>query len=134
MVEKWKKYKENIIPEAQYEITEILQNAGGTSVTLESERKKIVIKFGFVDALRACDEGRRIKTYNDVDELQNYRGNFIGSPLYLVDDSLFCKWIVEESVGFYTDSLHYAVVTMNDIIDVLSSEPPEIIVSDNSNV
>lgn len=131
MIEKWKKYEENLLPDGQYEIIEVSQNMEGTTILLESESRKIIIKFGFVDALRACDEGRRIRTYNEVEELQSYRTNFVGSPLYLVEDSKFCKWISEESAGFCVDSLHYAVVTMNDIVDVLSSAPPEIIVSDN---
>ena len=70
------------------------------------------------------DEGRRIKTYQESEGLQTYRENFNGNPIYIVENSLFNKWMIEESAGIYTDSTHYAIVTMNDIVDVLSYQEP----------
>lgn len=124
MEEKWTEYKNIVIPEGVYEITEVIQNFEGTKLTLESDTFKIVILFEFADSVRISDEGRRIKTYQECKELQTYRKNFNGNPIYVVEKSLFKKWIIEESVGIYTESTHYAVVTKNDIVDVLSYQEP----------
>lgn len=129
MQEKWRVYNDSGIPEGHYEVLEILQNKNGTNIILESEKSKVLLKFGFIDALRVCDEGRRIKTYNEVEEIQTYRNDFVGVPLYLVDNSKFCQWIMKESAGFYTNGLHFAVVTINDIVDIISPYPPKIIVN-----
>ncbi|WP_375180209.1 hypothetical protein [Enterococcus rotai] len=84
------------------------------------------ITFGFVDSLRITDEGRRIRTYNEIESIQKYRENFIGNPLYKVEQSEYFEWIKKESAGFSTDLEHYAIITENDLIDVLSTFPPTI--------
>ena len=130
MQEQWSVYAEGTIPVGQYEVLEVLQNSEGTMIILESERNKVIIKFDFVDALRICDEGRRIKTYNVIEGIQEYRKDFLGIPLYLVKNSEFGKWIEEESAGFYIDSFHYAVITINEIVDIITSSSPEVVVSE----
>lgn len=87
---------------------------------------KVIIVFEFADAIRVCDEGRRIKTYNECEGIQNYRKDFFGYPIYIVFNSSFNQWIVEESVGIYTNLSRYSIVTQNDLIDVISAKPPEI--------
>lgn len=126
MKERWVEYKDIDIPKGVYEVTEVIQNSEGTKIQLESETNKLTIFFEFADAIRICDEGRRIKTYNECEAIQNYRKDFFGNPIYKVINSEFNAWIAEESAGFYTDLSHFVIVTLNDIIDVVSSKPPEI--------
>lgn len=126
MGEKWIEYNKNKIMRGAYEVIEVVQNAKGTKIQLESETHTIIVMFEFVDAIRICDEGRRIKTYNECNGIQEYRKDFYGNPIFIVGNSEFNAWIIEESVGIYTNLSHYAIVTQNDIIDVLSAQPPEI--------
>lgn len=126
MEEKWIQYGTNIVPKDLYEVTSIIQDNNGTVINLEGNQFRMKIKFGFVDALRVCDEGRRIRTYNEVQEIQIYRENFIGNPIFIVNNSEFNTWIIKESAGIYTDLKHYSIITMNDIVDIISSFPPEI--------
>ena len=133
MSEKWEVYREDIIPKGYYEVTNISQNGDGTKINLESEKYAIKIVFNFVDSFRATDEGRRIRTYHEIKEIQEYRNEFIGYPLYVVEDSEYEAWVVLESAGFSTDSTHYAVMTIDDIVDVVSPFPPEVTVEEIIN-
>lgn len=128
MKERWICYGTGKMPTGVYEVIKVLQDCSGTEIVIESEEHRVVIKFGFVDALRVSDEGRRIRTYNEITEVQNYRKDFNGIPLYKVLNSEFYRWVVKESVGFYEDFTHYTIITKNDIIDVISSYPPELLV------
>lgn len=126
MKEKWTEYKSDKIPKGKYEVNQILQNEEGTIIELESELHTLTIMFEFTDAVRISDEGRRIRTYNGVSDIQPYRETFFGNPLYEVMNSEFCEWLIIESAGFYTDFKHYAIMTINDIVDIVSSVPPVI--------
>ncbi len=126
--EKWYAYSLDMLPNGRYEVVKILQDANGTFIKLESEEEnKIIIKFNFVDALRVCDEGRRIVTYNETLAIQKYRENFFGNPIYYVENSELCKWLSLESAGFCVDVKHYVIITINHMIDIVTSEAPEII-------
>lgn len=128
MKEKWICYDKVNIPMGLYEVVEIIQNSNGTKIELQSEDYKVIICFDFADSLRISDEGRRIKTYNEVIEIQEYRKDFVGIPLYKVINSEFCRWLREESAGFYTEFSHYVIITINDIVDIISRDEPEIMV------
>lgn len=126
MQENWFVYGEKEISIDCYEVIEIIQNSDGTRIKLDGEKHHIEIEFGFVDSLRTTDEGRRIRTYNEIDAIQTYRENFIGYPLYKVENSEYIQWIEKESAGFCIGVSHYTVMTENDIVDVISSFPPKI--------
>jgi len=126
--EQWIEYKPDEISADEYEVVKVLYDCNGTLVELEGNMYNLIIRFDYPDAVRICDEGRRIKTYNEAEGLQEYRKNFNGIPLYKVHHSEFYNWVVEESAGIDTDFVQYAIVTLNDIVDVISSSPPEIYV------
>lgn len=126
MLEKWHEYNQTDVPIDTYEVSEVIQNSEGTVIKLMGEKNNMDITFGFVDSLRITDEGRRIRTYNENESIQKYRENFIGNPLYKVEQSEYFEWIKKESAGFSTDLEHYAIITENDLIDVLSTFPPTI--------
>ena len=130
MKEIWKNYEKSSVPNDNYEVFEVTVNSEGTKIILNGVKNTVSIKFCTVDSLRVSDEGRRIKTYHEVEGIQEYRENFYGNPIYQVENSEFASWVVEESAGFCTDMQHYAIVTLNDIVDVLDAFPPEIIVEE----
>ncbi len=131
MKEKWIEYLSDVIPSGKYEVIKILQDCNGTIINLDSKERQLIVKFNFVDALRICDEGRRIVTYNEIIDIQKYRENFYGNPLYEVKNSSFCEWLIFESSGFCVDVKHYVILTINHIIDIITSETPEILIFDN---
>lgn len=51
---------------------------------------------------------------------------WIGIPLYKVANSKYCQRLIGESVGFYTEFSHYAIITINDIVDIISTDEPQI--------
>jgi len=126
MKEIWKVYRNDIIPIGNYEVICVSQDYEGTKVVLEGNSCSVEILFGSVDSLRITDEGRRLRTYNEVESIQEYRTNFNGFPLFTVDNSEFVEWIAKESAGIYTESIHYAIMTIDDIVDIVALFPPKI--------
>jgi len=125
MKEIWNRYDESNIPNDNYEVAEVKVNSEGTKVILIGIKNTVTVKFSTIDSLRITDEGKRIKTYHDAKGIQEYRKDFYGNPVFKVENSEYVEWIVEESAGFYTDMQHYAIVTINDIVDILDTFPPE---------
>ncbi|MBO0466622.1 hypothetical protein JZO73_03640 [Enterococcus plantarum] len=124
MLERWYEYDDSNIPIDTYEVSEIVQNLEGTIIKLVGKENNIDVIFGFVDSLRITDEGRRIRTYNEVAGIQKYRENFVGNPIYKVEQSKYVEWIEKESGGFCGDVEHYVIITENDLIDIISTFPP----------
>ncbi len=116
------------VPDDCYEVTSVVRDGDGTRILLTGERCVLMVEFGFVEALRICDEGRRIQSYHQIGDLQGYRKrNFCGNPIFRVGgDSDFSEWLKSESCGFsFRDEL-YAVITQNDFIDIAAAFPPKI--------
>ncbi|MDE6656508.1 MAG: hypothetical protein K2J85_05915 [Anaeroplasmataceae bacterium] len=116
------------MPNDNYEIFEIVQNKDGLSIVLLGHQYKIKITFGFVTSFCVFDEGARIKSYNEIVEIQEYRKNkFKGNPLYLsITDTPFKNWLNDESCGFCHDAKHFMIVTINDMVDIASQFAPQI--------
>jgi hypothetical protein len=125
-MEHWVEFNIEEIISDDYEVYEICRNEHGTLVRLSGLENELHLSFNFVDSLRFTDEGRRIATYNDVMALQKYRATFKGNPLFVVRDSEYIKWLNTESAGFIGEVEHYAIVTRNDIVDIVSDTPPKI--------
>lgn len=125
---KFGKSMDDSIPIDNYDVICVSQSCEGTKIVLEGNQCNLEIQFWSVDSLRATDEGRRLRTYNEVESIQDYRKNFIGLPLFTVDNSEFVNWVAKESAGFCTDSIHYAIMTIDDIVDIVAPFPPEITV------
>jgi len=74
--------------------------------------------------------------YRNIDEmdymksLHTFQGReHLGKwALFTVENSDFVKWFNEESHGTHENEniVHYAVLTLNDCIDVISSQPPKV--------
>lgn len=126
MVVKYEVFDKSL-PNDNYEIIEIVQNKAGLNIILLGNQYKITIKFGFVKSFCEFDEGARIKSYNEIVEIQDYRKNkFYGNPIYSSFKTPFTNWLNEESCGFCHDVKHYMIVTINDMVDIASQFPPVI--------
>lgn len=128
MEEIWNVYRDDIIPVDNYEVISVSQSCEGTKIILEGNTYTLEIQFCSADLLRITDEGGRLRTYNEVESVQEYRKNFIGWPLFTVDNSEFLSWLIKESAGFYVHYIHYAIMTVNDVVDIATVFPPEITV------
>lgn len=125
-MEQWQQYLSDKIKNDDYEVYEISRNEFGTSIKLVGLINELHLHFDFVDSLRFTDEGRRLATYNDVEQLQIYRKTFKGNPIFLVKNSNYIDWLNTESAGFIGAVDHFVIVTRNDIIDIISNESPRI--------
>ncbi|WP_241576496.1 hypothetical protein [Rosenbergiella collisarenosi] len=81
----------------------------------------IKISFDWFHTFRVVDEGDVIKMLN------KFNGEMI-LGIYTLVDSEYLEWFHEQSVGIHLDGniTHYMVVTVNDVIEILSSEKPVI--------
>ena len=134
MDEKWNIYKGDIVPVDKYEVISVSQSCEGTKIILEGNTYTLEVQFGSTDSFRITDEGGRLRTYNEVKSIQEYRNEFIGQPLFTVDNSEFLTWLMKESAGFYENCVHYAIMTINDIVDIAATFPPEITVKPNEGI
>ena len=71
-------------------------------------------------AYRNIDEGNMLRTLNLIKEREK-------ASLYIVKNSAWVKWFHEESLGIYEghNLIHYALITANDCIDVLTEFEPK---------
>jgi len=126
MNEKWLRWEAMKVPKGEYELIKIEQNFDGVYIILDDEINRIMISFEpCVLAIRASDEGDRWKT---IGEVLNENGGdyFVGQPVYIVKDSEFRNWYDRETFNADRNYNHYAIVTRNDVVDILSMVEPEI--------
>ncbi|WP_026676220.1 hypothetical protein [Fictibacillus gelatini] len=129
--EQWQKWKPLEEFPSKLWFDYLLQNRDGLKVQFESEdERKVEVIFGY-SALthRVTDEGDLLQT---IDFWSSEYGNdFFSWSLYKSSNSSFIDWFHEESCEKFEDEAieHYAFITPNEIIEVLSAIPPEIIIS-----
>lgn len=73
------------------------------------------------DAYRNTDEGARLR-------LQELGQDFSLSSLYIVENSSWLEWFYKENYGILKGLgiKHYAIITQNDIIEVLNRSEPDV--------
>ena len=125
-MEKWIMYRGCMIPDDCYEVINTVVNSDGTIIVLEGEKYHLSINFIYTEVVMLCDEGRRIKTYLSREELQEYRIDFKGNPIYEVINSEFEGWIKEQSLDLFHSYKHYVIITQNDVIDILTRDKPNV--------
>lgn len=84
MDEKWNIYKGDIVPVDKYEVISVSQSCEGTKIILEGNTYTLEVQFGSTDSFRITDEGGRLRTYNEVKSIQEYRNEFIGHRYLLL--------------------------------------------------
>ena len=110
----------------QYEIYSIVYDDDGAKIVLKGINFSYEIVFGAISALNICDEGVRIKSYNEITEIQDYRKNkFKGIPIFEISGTTpYKQFIADESCGFSDSLLFFAIVTLNHFIEIANPFPP----------
>ncbi len=109
---------------ARLDLEELVDRAGSLVLTLAStDGSQIRLKFDSYMAYRKLDEGDALLTLSAMRKTGG-----MGKSFYRVDDSDFLIWFNEERCGAAPGKslVHYAIATVNDIVDVLSLDPPAI--------
>ena len=125
--EKWKPLRE--FPDKIW-LESLLQDRNGLKIQFESENdKKIDIIFGNTAlSCRITDEGDMLQSINYWSE--EYGDDFFTWPLYKSNNSSFVKWFNEESCKKFADKNieHFVFITEDDIVEVISTIAPNIII------
>lgn len=105
------------------QITDFHYRAGSLEiiVTLDGVNSDFRFFFDWTHSFRVTDEGDLLKM------LGEQKGKMrVG--IYKVEDSSYLEWFNDQSFNIHEKEkiIHYLIVTVNDIIDVLSSESPVI--------
>jgi hypothetical protein len=109
---------------SRFELARLIDAEGVLTLELEDEKSgRIDIRFDSYFAYRKMDEGDFLTTIQDV---TSQRQSI--ATLYEVRNSSFLEWFNKESEGVRADQSlkHFAVLCLNDIVDVIALEPPEI--------
>lgn len=131
MSNQWKQIQINELDKGygKASYAKIIDNEQGLQIDLVFDNST-QIQFLFetsVLSYNVCDEGRRLKT---LDFLTNQYGpEFItGSPVYMVENSEYLNWFHMECYNIFSDHpiYHYVFLTLNDIVDVLTTYAPKI--------
>ena len=91
-------------------------------LAVDEERLCCKVSFGWVHSLRMTDEGDLLKTLGE--------GLFQGLGIFIVKNSSYYEWFNTQSSGIheYEEIKHYCLVTANEVVEVLASIEPEVIV------
>lgn len=128
MQEKWNKCNFIIDNFGKMYLEELTKRKGEMELILRGELHNTVVKIlfdGEVLSFRCSDEGRRIKTINDLDKV--YGLDFYKNQNYfIIENSEYIKRFNEETYDIYKNFniVHYVFILSDDIIDILSTFPP----------
>ena len=132
MNEDWVKWNPIDLPDGEYFVTKFIQDADGTIIMLDDEKNYVEIFFdGIPTMVRSSIVGLRMRTWGEVQIKYQNKSFFKNWFLYVVSNSKLVNWAIEESCGFYEayQFKHYCIVTLEEVIDILSTFEPEISVS-----
>ena len=131
MPEEWIRLEQDVIPEGQFIVTSLIQNADGTKIVLDNEKMVVEISFdGIPSLVRSTTEGIRMRTWSEV-QLKYHKFFFQNWFFYQVQNSKLSQWAIEESCNFYEEEQleHYCIVTSEEVVDILASFKPTVKVS-----
>ena len=89
------------------------------TLSFNSVSDTIKLSFEWINSFRLTDEGDLLKM------LFEQNGKMI-TGFYRVENSSYLEWFNAQSAGVHTDKniIHYLIVTVNDVVDFLSSQKP----------
>ncbi|WP_413721681.1 hypothetical protein [Sodalis sp. RH23] len=95
--------------------------SGALFLSLLANNKKIKIAFDWIYCFRVIDEG-------DLLKMQEEQKGEMVAGIYTILHSPYLKWFNEQSADIHAKEgvVHYSIVTIEDVIDVLSLVPPVI--------
>lgn len=112
-------------PVKLYDLEELSERAGVLELQLLDETQRLLrMSFSEHLAFRKAGESDALVTLDAIAATSH-----AGRSFYLVEDSEYLRWFVEQSHGIrQSESLvHITVVTIDDVIDVLTLEMPSIV-------
>lgn len=130
MREVWKKWNPINDDFGKMYLEELIKTKGAMKILLKSEEQNIALKFLFDgEVLSFCcsDEGRRLKTINELDK--KYGTDFYKNQSYfIVENSRYVNKFNKETYNIYNNFkiLHYVFLLSDDVIDILSAFPPRV--------
>ncbi len=130
MREVWKKWNPINDDFGKMYLEELIKTKGAMKILLKSEEQNIALKFLFDgEVLSFCcsDEGRRLKTINELDK--KYGTDFYKNQSYfIVENSRYANKFNKETYNIYNNFkiLHYVFLLSDDVIDILSAFPPRV--------
>ncbi len=112
-------------PERLFDLGRLLDEYGRLEIgLLREDGSKLKLLFPTYLAYRKLDEGNALQTLSDA-------GSMLGRSFYRVKESDFLDWFIAQSRGIHVKDplIHFVVMTINDIIDVICNEDePQIVV------
>lgn len=130
MREVWKKWNPINDDFGKMYLEELIKTKGAMKILLKSEEQNIALKFLFDgEVLSFCcsDEGRRLKTINELDK--KYGTDFYKNQSYfIIENSRYVNKFNKETYNIYNNFkiLHYVFLLSDDVIDILSAFPPRV--------
>ncbi|NMG68151.1 hypothetical protein GPA19_24790 [Azoarcus indigens] len=106
------------------DLEELIDRAGCLVLTLaRTDGRRIHLKFDSYMAYRKLDEGDALLTLSAMRKTGG-----LSKCFYRVDDSDFLIWFNAERCGPASGQPlgHYSVAAINDVVDVLSLDPPTV--------
>ncbi len=131
MSEMWKRWKDDLNLPQKLVLESLTDNMEGISLKFSDENdENTEIEITFTEhalSYRNRDEGEFLRKFK-------YLGDEYGDEFYTkwslfeVDSSHYVQWFNEESLGIHQDEniRHFVFITMNDVVEVLSTYEPEI--------
>lgn len=130
-MEKWERWTVNPEIPAKLYLQALIDDKDGLRLVFtDTHENTYTFLFDeLVLSYRHTDEGTLIRTLEHL--YKHYDTDFFSNwTLFQVTDSSYLKWLAEESTNIYEtvyNIQHYVFLTSNDVIEVLSTEPPTLI-------
>ncbi len=107
-----------------YDLEELRDRGGILEIhlcLLNDANVRLVMSFSSHLAFRKTGESEGLATLDAIAATSEP-----GRSFYIVEDSDYVRWIVEQSHGIQKAQLltHFTIVTVDDIIDVIALAPP----------
>ncbi|WP_420993162.1 hypothetical protein ACKI2N_023545 [Cupriavidus sp. 30B13] len=115
---------QNVFQGRCFDCKQITDDGFTVSIELEGSDAKLTLVFDGALVVRRMDEGDMLRTLPEIGSTGG-----AGKMLYMVENSPFLNWFVEESC--HTRSAitikHFLVAGINTAVDVISFDEPKII-------
>jgi len=132
MQEKWVKWNAGLdeVPKKLY-LESLTDNENGLTLIFSNENSTRFFRFIYKDSVlsyRNTDESYMLRTLNHITE--TYGREILEHPLFIIENSSYIEWFNSQSFDIYRDydPKHYIFLTPNDIVEVISNNPPKVMV------
>ena len=113
-------------PERLFDLDRLLDESGVLEIALlREDGGRFDLLFPTYLAYRKLDEGNALQALQDAADSTK-----LGRSFYRVEESDFLDWFVAQGHGIRASDplIHFVVMTMNDVIDVICLNEPEVLI------